>query len=266
MMSVAMLRGLWRYRGFVLGSVQREFQSKYRNTMLGAAWTVLSPLAMILVYTLIFSQVMKSRLPGDTSEYGYSIYLCAGILTWGLFAEITSRAQNMFLEQSNLLKKISFPRICLPVIVVLNALLNFGIIFGLFTVFLLASGQFPGAVFLLLLPVLLLQVLLAIGLGMVLGVLNVFFRDVGQFYQIFIQFWFWLTPIVYPASILPASVRGRLDWNPMAAVIQSYHAILVSGQAPHWQQLLPAALLAMLLCALGMHLFRRRAGEMVDEL
>ena len=70
MMSVAMLRGLWRYRGFVLGSVQREFQSKYRNTMLGAAWTVLSPLAMILVYTLIFSQVMKSRLPGDTSEYG----------------------------------------------------------------------------------------------------------------------------------------------------------------------------------------------------
>jgi len=266
MMSVAMLRGLWRYRGFVLGSVQREFQSKYRNTMLGAAWTVLSPLAMILVYTLIFSQVMKSRLPGDTSEYGYSIYLCAGILTWGLFAEITSRAQNMFLEQSNLLKKISFPRICLPVIVVLNALLNFGIIFGLFTVFLLVSGQFPGAVFVLLLPVLLLQVLLAIGLGMVLGVLNVFFRDVGQFYQIFIQFWFWLTPIVYPASILPAPVRGMLDWNPMAAVIQSYQAILVSGQAPHWQHLLPAALLALLLCALGMHLFRRRAGEMVDEL
>jgi lipopolysaccharide transport system permease protein len=266
MMAGAMLRGLWRYRGFVLGSVQREFQAKYRNTMLGAAWTVLSPLAMILVYTLIFSQVMQSRLPGDTSEYGYSVYLCAGILTWGLFAEITSRAQNMFLEQANLIKKISFPRICLPVIVVLNALLNFGIIFGLFTIFLVASGQFPGAVFLLLLPVLLLQIMLAIGLGMVLGVLNVFFRDVGQFFQIFIQFWFWLTPIVYPASILPAKVRGMLDWNPMAAVIQSYQAILVSGQAPHWEKLLPAAVLAVLLCALGMHLFRRRAGEMVDEL
>jgi len=266
MMPLAMLRGLWRYRGFVTGSVQREFQAKYRNTMLGAAWTVLSPLAMILVYTLIFSQVMKSRLPGDTSEYGYSIYLCAGILTWGLFAEITSRAQNVFLEQANLLKKISFPRICLPVIVVLNALLNFGIIFGLFTVFLVASGQFPGAVFLLLLPVLLLQVLLAIGLGMVLGVLNVFFRDVGQFYQIFIQFWFWLTPIVYPASILPPAVRDWLAWNPMAAVIGAYQHILVGGQAPQWATLGPAAALALLLCALGMHLFRRRAGEMVDEL
>ncbi|ELX10630.1 ABC transport system permease protein [Janthinobacterium sp. HH01] len=266
MMSLAMLHGLWRYRGFVLGSVKREFQSKYRNTMLGAAWTVLSPLAMILVYTLIFSQVMKNRLPGNASEYGYSIYLCAGVLTWGMFAEITSRAQNMFLEQANLLKKISFPRICLPLIVVLNALVNFGIIFGLFIVFLVASGQFPGAVFLALLPVLLIQVALAIGLGMVLGVLNVFFRDVGQFFQIFIQFWFWFTPIVYPATILPPEVRGLLAWNPMAAVIQSYQTILVSGRAPQWLDLLPAAVLALLLCVLGLQLFRKRAGEMVDEL
>ena len=266
MISGAMLRGLWAYRGFILGSVKREFQAKYRNTMLGAAWTVLSPLAMILVYTLIFSQVMKSKLPGDVSEYGYSIYLCAGILTWGLFAEITQRAQTMFLEHANLLKKLSFPRICLPVIVVLNALVNFAIIFGLFTAFLVLSGRFPGAVFALLAPLLLLQVLLAIGLGMVLGVLNVFFRDVGQFFGIFIQFWFWLTPIVYPAAIVPQEVRGLMEWNPMAAVIQSYQTILVAGQAPAWQPLLPAAVLAVLLCVLGMALFRKRAGEMVDEL
>ena len=262
----AMLRALWHSRGFVLGSVQREFQSKYRNTMLGGLWTVLNPLAMILVYTLIFSQVMHSRLPGDASRYGYSIYLCAGVLAWGLFAEITTRAQNMFLEQANLLKKISFPRICLPVIVVLNALTNFGIIFGLFTVFLVATGQFPGAVFVLLLPLLALQVALAIGLGLVLGVLNVFFRDIGQFFQIFIQFWFWFTPIVYPASILPAELRPLLAWNPMAAVIQSWQTVLLTGKAPDWAALLPAAVAALLLCALGMRLFRKRAGEMVDEL
>jgi len=262
----AMLRALWHSRGFVLGSVQREFQSKYRNTMLGAVWTVLNPLAMILVYTLIFSQVMQSRLPGDASRYGYSIYLCAGVLAWGLFAEITARAQNMFLEQANLLKKISFPRICLPVIVVLNALINFGIIFGLFTVFLVATGQFPGAVFVLLLPLLALQVALAIGLGLVLGVLNVFFRDIGQFFQIFIQFWFWFTPIVYPATILPAELRPLLAWNPMAAVIQSWQGVLLTGTAPDWASLLPAAAAALLLCTLGMRLFRKRAGEMVDEL
>lgn len=266
MIAPAMLRGIWNYRGFVLGSVKREFQSKYGNAMLGAAWTVLSPLAMIVVYTVIFAQVMHSRLAGSDSSFAYSIYLCAGVLTWGLFAEITARAQNMFLEQANLLKKISFPRICLPIIVVMNASLNFAIIFGLFTLFLLISGNFPGWVFLAIIPVLLLQIAFAIGLGMVLGVLNVFFRDVGQFFTIFIQFWFWFTPVVYPASILPPEVRGLLVWNPVAPMIQSYQTILVNGRAPAWGSLWFPLVLAILLCMLGLHLFRRRAGEMVDEL
>ena len=82
---------VWRYRGFVLGSVKREFQSKYRNSLLGAAWTVINPLAMILVYTVIFAEIMRAKLPGVENTFGYSIYLCAGVLTWGLFAEITGR-------------------------------------------------------------------------------------------------------------------------------------------------------------------------------
>ncbi len=209
-----MLQGIWSYRGFVMGSVKREFQSKYGNAVLGATWTLLSPLAMIAVYTVIFAQVMATRLPGTTSPFSYSIYLCAGILTWGLFAEITTRGQNMFLEQGNLIKKVSFPRICLPLIVVLSSLLNFAIIFGLFVLFLVATGNFPGWVFAALFPVLLLQVLLSIGLGMILGVLNVFFRDVGQFFNIAIQFWFWLTPIVYPASIVPPEVSRFFAFNP----------------------------------------------------
>jgi lipopolysaccharide transport system permease protein len=261
-----MLRGIWAYRGFVTGSVKREFQAKYRNTMLGAAWTVLSPLAMILVYTLIFSQVMRSKLPESAGEYAYSIYLCAGVLTWGLFAEITARGQNVFIEQGNLIKKISFPRICLPIIVVANALVNFGIIFSLFIAFLIVSGQFPGMVFFTLVPVLAVMVLFAIGLSMVLGVLNVFFRDVGQFFNIFTQFWFWLTPVVYPSSIIPDYVRPYLEWNPMIPIIQSFQRVLVSGQAPEWRHLLMPTVLAALLCVLGLKLFRKRAGEMVDEL
>ena len=266
MISPLMLRGLWAYRGFVLGSVKREFQSKYMNAMLGALWSLLSPLAMIIVYTVIFAEVMQSKLPGSANGYAYSIYLCAGVLTWGLFAEIIGRAQGVFLEQANLIKKISFPRICLPLIVVLNALVNFGIIFGLFTVFLVVSGNFPGPVFFAIVPVLVLQVLLAIGIGMIAGVLNVFFRDVGQFVTIALQFWFWFTPIVYPPTILPAWVKPYLAFNPMAPVIAAYQTVLVKGTAPDWGSLLPAAVLALLLCAFGLRLFRRRAGEMVDEL
>ena len=266
MISPLMLRSVWSYRGFVLGSVKREFQSKYGNAVLGAAWSLLSPLAMILVYTVIFAEVMSTRLPGADNTFAYSIYLCAGVLTWGLFAEIVARAQVMFIEQANLLKKISFPRICLPLIVVLNALLNFAIIFGLFTLFLVATGNFPGLAYLAILPVLALQVLFAIGLGMIIGVLNVFFRDIGQFFSIFIQFWFWFTPIVYPASILPEGIREMLVFNPMAAIIAAYQGILVSGQMPQWSTLVPALVLALLMCMLGMRLFRKRSGEMVDEL
>lgn len=266
MISSAMLKGVWAYRGFVMGSVKREFQAKYGNAVLGAAWTVLNPLAMILVYTVIFAQVMRSKLPGVDSSFAYSIYLCAGVLTWGLFTEITTRAQTVFIEHANLIKKLQFPRICLPLIVVLNAALNFAIVFGLFTLFLIATGNFPGWVFAALLPVLLLQVALAIGLGMLLGVLNVFFRDVGQFFGIFIQFWFWLTPIVYPASILPEPVRALLPFNPMASVIGAYQDILVHARAPDWPSLALPALLSVLLCVLGMQTFRKRSGEMVDEL
>jgi lipopolysaccharide transport system permease protein len=261
-----MLRAIWAYRGFIRGSVQREFQIKYRNSLLGAAWNIINPLAMIVVYTVIFAQVMRAKLPGFDSTFAYSIYLCAGVLTWGLFGEMVGRSQTMFLDNANLLKKISFPRITLPIIVVANAGLNFAIVFGLFLAFLVVSGNFPGWVVLAVLPVLALQMAFAMGLGMVLGVLNVFFRDVGQFFGIFLQFWFWLTPIVYPASILPETIKPLLVINPMASIMTAYQGILVNQQSPQWSSLWPTAVLASLLCLLGLHLFKKNVGEMVDEL
>lgn len=265
-MLLSMLRAVWRYRGFVLGNVKREFQLKYRNSLLGAAWTILNPLAMIVVYTVIFSQVMRAKLPGIDNTFGYSIYLCAGVLTWGLFTEIVTRSQNMFLENANLLKKLNFPRLCLPVTVVATALLNFGIVFGLFVGFLVISGNFPGLAFIALFPLLALLVLFAVGLGLVLGVLNVFFRDVGYFFGVFVNFWFWLTPIVYPISILPQSVQPWMQLNPLAPFMAAVQGVLVRGEWPDWISLMPLLILSVLLCLGGLRLFRCRAGEMVDEL
>ncbi|MFW2131571.1 ABC transporter permease [Ectothiorhodospira haloalkaliphila] len=261
-----MLRAAWDYRSFILGSVKREFQSRYRSSMLGISWTFIQPLALIIVYTVVFSQIISVKLPGVESGFGYSIYLCAGILTWGLFAEITQRGTAVFLEQANLLKKISFPRLCLPVIVVSTALLNFSIILGLFLIFLLLVGQFPGWVILAMIPVLLIQLALAAGLGVTLGVLNVFFRDVGQLYAVILQFWFWLTPIVYPVAILPDAAQQLMQLNPMAPLIGAYQTIFVQGSWPDWVSLLPVTLLAILLCVLGMHLYRKHGHDMVDEL
>ena len=261
-----LLRALWHYRSYILGSVKREFQLKYRNSMLGALWMILNPLAMITVYTLIFSQIMQARLPGVSSVFAYSIYLCAGILTWGLFAEIITRSQNVFLEHANLIKKVSFPRMTLPLIIVLNALLNFFIIFGLFTFFLVITDTFPGWSYLVVFPVLMIQILFAVGLGITIGVLNVFFRDVGQLFGILMQFWFWLTPIVYPAGIVPDSIAVIFDYNPMYPFISAYQTILVKGDLPPWQGLFLMILLSSALCVFALRLFRKRAGEMVDEL
>jgi lipopolysaccharide transport system permease protein len=266
MIGAASLKAVWNFRGFVAGSVRREYQLRYRGTMLGIAWTVLQPLAMILIYTVIFSQVMKAKLPGVEGSFSYSIYLCAGIITWGLFAEIIQRSQSVFLDNANLLKKLSFPRLTLPVIVVSTALLNFSIIFALFLLFLLITGNLPGSAILGMIPLLAVQVLFAVGLGITLGVLNVFFRDAGQLSGLLLQFWFWATPIVYPATILPEWLLPWMDLNPMYHLMQGYQNIFVASQWPDWQNLALIAVLAVALALYAINLFRRHAGEIVDEL
>jgi len=264
--AVKKFKQIWQYRGFVLGSVKREFQTKYHQSLLGVMWTLIQPLAMILVYTLVFSQVMKTKLPNVETGFGYSIYLCAGLLTWGMFAEIVGKSQTLFIDNANLLKKVNFPKLSLPIILMLNALVNFGIIFGLFLCFLILSDQWPGWVVWGMLPVLAVQVLLSLGLGLVLGVLNVFFRDVGQFFTVFLQFWFWLTPIVYPASVLPADLLPYMNLNPMYGLMSSYQNIFVHHEWPQIANLLWPLVLGVLACLLGSHLFTRHAADMVDEL
>lgn len=257
---------LWSYRGFVWGSVRREFQARYRNSLLGAAWNVLNPLAMIFIYTVVFASVMRAKLPGINSTFAYSIYLCAGTLAWGFFTEVASRNLTIFLDNASLLKKINFPRIVLPTIVVLNATVNFSIVALLFVCFLLISGNFPGWVILGAIPVLTLQTLFAIGLGLSLGVLNVFFRDVGQLFGLFLQFWFWLTPIVYPANILPEVAKPFVALNPMAPVVTAYQDIFVNRLWPDWGGLSLTALLTAAFCLLALYLFNKNAGDLVDEL
>lgn len=260
------LSPIWKFRGFILGSIKREFQTKYRNSILGITWPILNPLVMILIYTLIFSQVMKAKLPGVDGTFAYSIYLCIGIITWNLFTEITLRGQNVFLDNANLIKKLNFPKLCLPLIVIGNALLNFAIVFLLFTIFLIFTGYFPGWIYFAVIPILVLQIAFAITIGISLGVLNVFFRDVGQFYSVFLQFWFWLTPIVYAGDILPKYIQPYLALNPMTSLVNAYHSIFVSQQWPDWSSLTYVLVLTVTFSIIGYRLFQKHGGEMVDEL
>ena len=254
------------YRDFIFASIRREFQIKYLNSVLGAVWTVINPLALILIYTLVFSRIMQARLPDFDGTYAYSIYLCTGVLLWGLFSEIAVKAQTVFLEQANLLKKVNFPRLCLPIVVAGNGLINFAIIFALFGVFLTLVGSLPGMPLFALLPIIALTVWLAVALGIALGILNVFFRDVGHFFAVVLQFWFWLTPIVYPVSILPAAAQNLMRFNPLASLIAAAHDVVLRQTWPDWQSLLPAVGVAIVMSVVAVRLYLRHGAEMQDEL
>ena len=264
--GVMLVRAVWQYRGFVWGMVSREFRARYLHSLFGSAWALLNPAAMIAIYTVIFSQVMRARLPGVDDTLAYSIYLCAGLLPWNYFSEVIGRSLTVFLDNAALLKKVSFPRISLPAILLLSATINFAIIFGLLLLVLAVVGRFPGWAVVAFVPLLVLQQAFALGLGILLGVLNVFFRDVAQLVGVVMQFWFWLTPIVYSTAVLPERVRGAFALNPMAQIVGAYQQILVDGAWPDWSQLRLHAVGAMLVLGLAFVVFDRLSAEMVDEL
>jgi lipopolysaccharide transport system permease protein len=257
---------LYKFRGFIVGSVKRDFQARYRNSLLGTLWTILTPIATIAIYLVVFSKIMQARLPGVEDSFAYGIYLCAGILTWGMFSEVITTSLNMFLQNANLLKKLNFPKLCLPMIVVFGSSINLFIVLIIFMFFLLITGRLPDFVLLGLIPIIALQILLAISIGLLFGVVNVFFRDVSHFSGILLQLWFWLTPIVYPINILPESVQKIVLMNPMSAIVISYQNIFVYGQWPTWHTLTQPLVVTLVIAAIAGYFYNKRANEMVDEL
>ena len=261
-----MLRGLWLYRQFVLSSIRNELKSRFARSKLGGLWMIINPLAQVAIYALILSNVLAAKLPGISNKYSYAIYLMAGLLAWTLFSEIIGRCLNLFIEQGNLMKKMSFPRITLPSIVVGSCLLNYILLFiAMLGIFALLGHHFSAAM-LWLLPLTLTVVALALGIGLILGVMNVFLRDIGQVIPIILQIWFWFTPIVYPENIIPESYRHLLNLNPMYPVVIAYHQVLVYSNTPQLGNLATVSAVALTLMLFSLFLFRRASAEMVDSL
>ncbi|WP_145008362.1 ABC transporter permease [Pseudomonas oryzihabitans] len=261
-----LLRGIWSYRHFITSSIKNDFVSRFARSRLGGLWMIINPLAQVAIYALILSNVLAAKLPGVDNKYAYALYLMAGILGWNLFSEIVSRCLGLFIEQGNLMKKMRFPRICLPVIVTGSCLVNyFFLLLSMLLVFALLDS-FPGIELLWLIPLTLAALALALGVGLILGVLNVFVRDIGQVVPILLQIWFWFTPIVYPVHIVPESVRGFISYNPMYPIITGFQNVLVYGHAPDTGAIAITLGISLLLLLLGLFIFRRAAPEMVDAL
>ncbi|MED7819503.1 MULTISPECIES: ABC transporter permease [unclassified Francisella] len=260
------LLSIYLYRGFVISSIKRELSAAFARSKLGGLWTIINPLAQVLIYALILSNVLAAKLPNIDNKYAYAIYLMAGTLAWNLNNELISRGLNIFTSNAGVLQKMNFPKIVLPCIAVGSAVINNILLFLAVTIIFFLLGHGFNLTIFWLVPLTFVVVLLGIGLGMIVGVINVFLRDIGQFIPIVLQVWFWFTPIVYPETIIPEKYRGLLSLNPMYSIVDAYHNVLVYGIRPHLFSLLYITLFSLLLLAFALFLFKRSSAEMVDVL
>ncbi|NTF56987.1 ABC transporter permease [Agrobacterium rhizogenes] len=261
-----MLSSVWKYRYFILASIKGELRGRFARSRLGALWFILHPLAQALIFSIVLAEVMRAKMPNMTSSAAYPIYLLSGMAAWGLFTEILTRSMNVFIEQASALKKISFPRLCLPIIVWGSAIINHLLLLGAIAVIFLFFGHYPGLAWFYLIPGMLMISVLAFGIGVFLGVLNVFARDVAQFMTVAIQLWFWFTPIVYVTSAVPERFQRILHFNPVMPLVTLYQNALLLDQAPSWSGMWPAMVLGALMVALSFFVFRRASADLVDAL
>ncbi len=261
-----MLRSLYAHRTLIASLVRQEFQLRSVRASWGLGWLVVEPAIQIAIYTLIFGAVLAARLPSDDAPLAYGLYVCAGLLTWTLFTQIVTRGLDLFLSHATLLKSVRFPRSALPISLLLVTGIQFAISVAIFACVLLALGRFDGIALLSVVPVLAIQIGLALGLAITVGTLHVFFRDVGYTTNIFLQFWFWLTPIVYPLSIVPEPARSWIERNPLTPIVGAYQGAVLDGAVASFGELGPPAALAVGVLAGSWALFRALGADLVDEL
>ncbi|SER26176.1 lipopolysaccharide transport system permease protein [Nitrosomonas sp. Nm51] len=216
---------------------RREIISRYRGSILGMLWSFVTPLLMLSIYTFVFSVVFKVRLAltSDTdNRFEFAVLLFAGLIVFNLFSECLTRAPALILNNTNYVKRIIFPLEILPWITLGAAFFHTCISYLILFVFLLIIGQ-PVFWTALLLPVVLLPfVLLTLGISWFLASIGVFVRDIGQFIGLVLTMLLFMSPIFYPASALPESVRAYLFLNPLTFIIEQTRAIIIFGRLPDW--------------------------------
>jgi lipopolysaccharide transport system permease protein len=231
------LSGLWIYRQLIWQLLKREVLSRYRGSVIGIAWSLLNPLLMLAVYTFVFSQVLKTRWPGNQQEsmIEFAVMLFTGLIVYNLFAECINRAPGLILSNANYVKKVIFPLEVLPWVIMGSAAFNAS---TTTVVLLLGVWIFKGAipVTALLMPLVIAPlVLTTIGFTLFLSAVGVFYRDLGQGIGLVTTMLLFMSPVFYPASALPQAYQSWVALNPLAYVIEDARKVLVKGQGIEWE-------------------------------
>lgn len=254
------------HHGFLLKElVRRDLQSRYRGSLFGFLWAFVHPLWQLALLWVVFSVILKVPLVGERTS-SFPVFLFSGLVPWLGFAESVQRAANTVVEHSGLVRKLLFPSELLVVSSVVSALVHQAVALGIFAVWQGVAGEPAWARLPWLLFGVAAQVALALGLGWAASALQVFFRDVAQALGIGLQAWFYLTPIVYPLSLIPERLRPWMSCNPMATTVQAYRTVLIGGPPPSPGAAIALGAMALVALGLGWGLFRRLRPAFADEL
>ena len=260
-LSALKLGDLWEYRELLYFLAWRDIKVRYKQTALGAAWALLQPLFLMVIFTLLFGRVAKVAVPVP-----YPIFAFCGLLPWQLFAFGLSQSSTSLVANQHLINKVYFPRLIIPISSILVGLLDFAVAFGLLLGMMAYYHVMPGRNVLLLPFFLLLTVATSLAAGIWLSALNVRYRDVQYTLGFLTQFWMLATPVGYPASAIPERWRWVIAVNPMASVVEGFRwAVLGQGSGPDKFLAISATMLVVLLIT-GLHYFRRVEKTIADVL
>lgn len=254
------LAEVWRYRELLFFLTLRDVKLRYKQTALGVAWAVLQPLATMAVFAVFFGKLGK--LPSDGRPY--ALFVLAALLPWQLFAYALTQSSNSLVAEQRLITKVYFPRLIVPVASVLSGLVDFGVTLVLVLVAMAAFGVVPTAAILALPVFTLFAVATALAVGLWLSALNVQYRDVRYTIPFLTQFWLFISPVAYPASLVPAEYRTLYGLNPMAGVIEGTRWALLGTDAPDWPLMGVSAAVVAALLAGGLYYFKRMEKTFAD--
>jgi lipopolysaccharide transport system permease protein len=252
---------------FLLGEfTRRDFKGRYAGSVMGFLWSFVQPLWSLALFTFLFSTVMKVSPGIGERTSNFAIFLFCGLLPWMAIQEGITRATTAITENAGLVKKMSFPSGLLVWAVVLAALLHEAIALGLFLVVLGVTGELSLSGLWILLVAVPLQVGLTVGLGFLAAAVNVFFRDTAQINTMLLQGWFYLTPIVYPLSLVPERFARYLKLNPLTALVTLYREALLGGEMPPLGELTPLVVATVASLVIGIWVFHRLKPVFADEI
>jgi lipopolysaccharide transport system permease protein len=267
----AMLRSLWDNRVLISQMSRREVVGRYKGSVMGLLWSFLNPLFMLVVYTFFFSVVFKSRwgsapAGAEESKTLFAVLLFVGMIVHGLFAEVLNRAPYLILGNVNYVKKVVFPLEILPAISMGTALFHSMVSVGvLLLVFFATNGYLHWT--LVFFPLILIPlVIFTVGLAWILASLGVYVRDVGQSIGLAMTVMLFLSPVFYPVSSLPESMRPWMLANPLTFIIEQARAVLIWGQQPSWSGLLIYTFVATVVAWLGYLWFQKTRKGFADVL